>query len=50
MFAQCVEPHAAHSINPVDGSISFMGRFIVDEEIDGSGTRLGMVFPFGNRD
>jgi hypothetical protein len=36
MLAQCVEPHTAHSIKPVDGSISFMGRFIVDEEIDGS--------------
>jgi hypothetical protein len=47
-MAQCVEPQTVHSIKPVDGSTSFMGLLIVDGEIDGSLTRLGMVFPFGD--
>jgi hypothetical protein len=37
-------------MSPVDGSISFMGRLIVDEEMVGFSARLGMVFPFGNKD
>ena len=31
-FAKCREPHTGHSINPVCGSISFIGFFIVEDE------------------